>query len=264
PAAPLEIGGEIALTGEFIVRSYRVSPSELNFGVYKKKGVTLTATFTAAAGIEADNAQGKDLISPFLKAVLPAANARKAGISGDTATELNHALKDCLDRSLSIAMNVACSAGHADEAAVLYSINLASGQDAETDAAIASALKGDWTLLDALPNAKPLRNVLRETKQSKQKININLLGTYNATTVDDYVASCTILHDENGQLTVTDKVKASRIAAATTPFGADADKLRKALAEATLATLTYAAASTGAQLREFSVNQTYFRYKADM
>ncbi|MGA8026081.1 MAG: hypothetical protein WB992_02980, partial [Bryobacteraceae bacterium] len=264
PGVTLKIGGEIALTGDFIVRSYKVSQGELRLGVYKKKGTTLSASFTAGAGIETD-VDGTDVIPAVLDAVLPGVDPKKAGITGDAAADLKSALKDCIDHTLSVAINVACSAALTDEAAVVYSIKLAAGNEDETDSAISSALKGDWTRLDSLSTATKLRNVLKDTKDFKQKININLLGVYNATTLEDYVRSCTILHDENGQLTITDKVKATRISTAAVPYAADAEKLRRVIAEATLATMIYGAASgaTGAKLSAFSVKQTYFRYKRE-
>jgi hypothetical protein len=53
---------------------------------------------------------------------------------------------------------------------------------------------GDWTELDALPNAQVLRNVIKHTTERRHKLAINLLGIYNAVSVADFVRSCTILH----------------------------------------------------------------------
>ena len=47
------------------------------------------------------------------------------------------ALEDCVDHSLSLSLNAACSAAITDEAAVAYSINLSSGDQGKTDAALA-------------------------------------------------------------------------------------------------------------------------------
>ncbi len=262
PAMTIEVAGQIGVTGEFIVRCYRPSDTELRLGVYKKKGTTLAVSLSAGAGVEAD--LGKtDLLSAVMGAAIPGVDPEKAGITGPTADCLKRVLKDGIDRSLSIALNATCSAAFTHEAAVVYSMDLAAGASAATDAAIAAALRGDWTHLDALPNARVLRNIVANTKEQRHKIAISLLGIYNASSVEDFVQSCTILHDENGHIVITDRAKASRIAVASTPILADADRLRAALAEAFVATVTYTAA--GAKWNaNLSVAQTYFRYKNEM
>lgn len=259
PADALEIAGKVSLTGEWIVRSYKASDTEVQLGIYKKKGSTLSARFEASAGIQANTGNG-DLLSGFFGAVLPGIDIKAAGLTGDDAENIQSAVKSCLDHSLSISFNAICSASRADESAVVYSVDLGSGDRDQTDLALASALRGDWTLLAALPNAKPLRNIVKQTHESSNQIPINLLGIYNAASVTDFVKTCTVLHDENGQISVLDKIDAKRIAAAGTPYGADANRLRSALAECFLATFAYTAGSglVGA------LRQNYLRYRANM
>lgn len=259
PLPTLEIDGQIALVGEFIVRCYKVSDTQVQFGVYKKKGAALTASFQAGAGITASTGQG-DLLSKFFGAVLPGIDVQAAGLTGDDAQNIQDAVKSSLDHSLSVSFNTACTASRTDEAAVIYSVDLAGADHNQTDAALASALKGDWTLLDRLPNAKQFRNVVKQTHEDGGQIAINLLGIYNAGTVADFVKSCTVLHDENGQISVMDQIDAKRVAVAGTPYMADADRLRAALAECFLATFTYAAGSRV----QSALRQNYVRYKASM
>jgi hypothetical protein len=259
PQATLQVAGEIALLGEFVVRSYKTSETQLILGVYKKKQSTLTVKFTAAGGVAAD--LGKtDVLTPFLDAVFPGMTAAAAGFAGDDGAALGAALKDCVDNSLSAAVNGSCSASQSDEAALVYAIDLAGGNAGQTDAALTSAFRGDWTLIDALPNAKPTRNIFKEVHDRKHKITINLLGFFNAITVNEYVKTCTILRDPNGPIVLIDKAKASHVQAAGLPHLADADKLRSALAEGFLSTVTYAAA----QLKDFTVQQSYEKYAAKM
>src|SRR5208283_2819727 len=101
--------------------------------------------------------------------------------------------------SLSLSLNATCSASLTDEAAVAYSIKLNDGDVKKTDSALAAALGGDWSALASLPNATPLRNILRDTDKFEHKVVINLLGIYNAQSVGQFVKSCTILHDPDGQ-----------------------------------------------------------------
>ena len=265
PDITVKLTGEICLTGDFVVRSHRVSASDLHLGVYKKKGRSFKVTFTSSAGVEAD-VGGKDLISTFFGAVFHAPDLSKLGITGEDAGALDNAIHDCVDNSLSLSLNAACSAAFTDEAAVAYSVNLSSGDPGKTDAALASALHGDWSALAALTNATSLRNIARETEKLEHKVVINLLGVYNAESVDQFVKTCTILHDPDGQIVVTDKVTASHVAVASGPFLADADKLRSALSEAFLATVTYVAGSSAgsAHIKDFTASQTYFRFQDKM
>jgi hypothetical protein len=267
PGANLTIAGEIALSGEFVARSHKSSATELQLGIYKKKGSTFTATFTAGAGVEAD--LGKtDLISAFFKTAFPGVRPEQAGIVGDRADALRDVLGASIDRSLSIAMNIVCSAAATDEASVVYLIDLASGDPAKTDGALGSALKGNWTQLDSLPNARLLRNVFREAHDFHRSININLLGVYNAATLTDYVNSSKILRGDDGQIVIVDRVKASEIEVASKPNAADSEKLRSALAREFLSTVTYAPTAggpNGGKLNaNISVSQAYFRYARQM
>ncbi|MEO8049021.1 MAG: hypothetical protein ABI833_01280 [Acidobacteriota bacterium] len=260
PAATVEISGTIAVSGEFVVRSHKISDTELRMGVYKKQGTTLSAAITANAGIQATH-KHRDLLATVLGVAFGGAEADIFGIPASDADAFDGVLQESLNRSVSIALNLACSASRTHEAAVLYSIDLAGGDPAQTDTAIAAALRGDWTQLDHLPNARELRNVVKKTHEFQHKTVINLLGVYNAESVTDFVRSCTILHDENGGVVITDKASASRIATVQIPYAADPDKLRSALADAFLATVTYSAAAKGKLKASISASQSYFLYK---
>ncbi|HXE10841.1 MAG TPA: hypothetical protein VN633_01895, partial [Bryobacteraceae bacterium] len=223
------------------------------------------ATFTAGAGLEAQH-DSSDLLSDFFNAVLGGADLNAVGIPPANAAQLQDALAACIDRSLSVSMNVECSASTTDEAAAIYSINLATGDSVKTDEALSAALKGDWTKLAQLSNAKEIRNIVKTTRESRHAIEINLLGIYNAATVNDFVKSCSILHDGDGQIVVTDRETANHMAVVETPYTANPDKLRQALAEAFLCTITYTAGTPSNQriATDLSVSQNYFRYAATM
>lgn len=258
PEETLKLSGSIALCGDLIVRSHKVTNTTIDLGVYKKKGSTLTAGFTAGVGIGVDHG-ATDLAAGLLQTVFPGVDSKDSGISGDAAKGLNSALKDCIDRSLSIAMNVSCSAAATDEAAVIYRVDLNAGSLDETNTALKAALGGDWTLLSQLENAQRIRNIVTDSKEYKHKIAINLFGLYNAAEVDTYVQSCTILHDENGQVAVIDKTSASRLSVAATPYAADPDKLRTALAQDFLSTASYAVVASKLQ-PTLAIQQSYFLY----
>jgi hypothetical protein len=265
PAVTLGVTGTVSLDGEFVVRCYKETRQRVTLAVYKKKGTTVTAALNAGAGLEAEH-DSSDLLSRFFNAVLSGPDLKTIDIPPANATQLEDALAACVDRSLSVSMNVECSASITDEAAVIYSIDLATGDAAKTDDALSAALKGDWTKLAGLSNAHELRNIVKTTKESRHAIEINLLGIYNAATVNDFVKSCSILHDGNGQIVVTDRETANHMAVVETPYAADANKLRQALAEAFLCTVTYTAGAPASPglTTDLSVSQTYFRYAATM
>jgi hypothetical protein len=124
-------------------------------------------------------------------------------------------------------------------------------------------MQGDWTDLEALPNAKRIRNIAVETIEKKRSITLNLFGFYSATSTTDYLKSCTILVDDSGQLSITDKLDASRISASSSPYASDSAKLRQALIEDFLCTATYAAVSGKLQLKLTAI-QSYLDYNQNM
>jgi len=65
PNVTLQLSGAIGITGDFIFRSWKKTDSLVQIGIYKKRGTTLSANFTAAAGIGADIGTS-DVLGPLL------------------------------------------------------------------------------------------------------------------------------------------------------------------------------------------------------
>ena len=244
PEAKLKVSGEIGVTGDYIIRSYRKSETALQFGMFKKRGSEFSAGFTAITGLES-TVGGQDVVSGILSAIT-GVDAKKAGLSDEQAGDISKVLKESIDRSLSMSLNLACSAAFTHESAVIYEITLNENQT-DTDAALNAAFDGDWTKLTKLSNAKPLRNVVCNCEETKHSFIMNLLGVYNYESSADFLKNCTILHNpEDHSVTITDKETANSVSVASTPLTADANRLRSALSEASLATIAYAALkSTG-------------------
>lgn len=267
PSVTVELAPSIQVSGDLLVRSYKVSESVLRLGVYKKRGTTLSVSFTAAAGIEGEIGT-TDVLGALLNKALPGVDIAATDITGDNAAALNAAIQAGLDRSLSAQVNATCSATLTDEAAVLYEIDLEGGDTGATDGALGSALHGDWTSLEKLSqqtpaNVRRLRNIAVETVDKKRSFTVNLFGFYSAVSVSEYLKSCTVLVDESGQISIIDKLDASRISASVAPFAADGEKLRRALMEDFLCTATYAV--VGGKLDfKLMVVQNYLEYKPEM
>jgi hypothetical protein len=261
PDAKASIKGSITLAGSFIFRAYREAAGKLIVGLYKQKKTTLSAAFSESAGIGVD-VDKTDILAQVLNAVLPSADLDNLHLDHGQKAELTKALKGCVDQSISIALNAACSASVTDEAAVIYELDLNVADLSRTDVALAAALKGDWSAIDALTNARRLRNIVRELHERNHKLTINLLGLYNATSIADYVTSTTVVHDENGQVAIMDKVAAQTLSAGTTPYAAKTDKLRSVLAQAFIATVAYGASAGKIGVTSFAVQQSLLEYKA--
>jgi hypothetical protein len=262
PSATVKIAGSLAVTGDLLVRSHKISAVLLHLGVYKKQGSTLSASLTASAGVGVQGG-GIELLGAVLNAALPAVDVAKTGMPADTVKALNDVIKDSLDRSISIGLNATCSASTTHEAAILYEIRLDQGDPAKTDLALGAALRGDWTLLAILHNATLIRDISVETRERKQTLSLNLLGFYNAVSVTDYVSKCTILRDDTGQLTIVDALTSSRIAATSTPYSADANKLRTALAQDFITTASYIAVGSKLNLN-LTLAQDFMDYSNSM
>ena len=262
PTATAKVSAALTLFGDFLVRLYKKDASTLIFGLYKKQGSVFTVSVDLDAGMMAGTGT-TDLLGTLLNAALPGVDTAKSGLSPDDAKALNGVIKDALDRSIEAELNISCSAATTDEAAVLYEIELNSGDAGKTDEALAKALKGDFTALEDLPNAHPKRNILVTTKERRQTMSVNLLGLLSAVSVTEYVSKCTILTDDTGQLTVVDKVEATQIQAVSEPYEADPNKLRKALSTAFLATASYAVIGSKLGLT-LSISQSYLEYDALM
>jgi hypothetical protein len=265
PSVTVEVAPSIEITGDLLVRSWKVTDNLLVIGVYKEHGGTVSVSFTAGAGIEGEIGS-TDILGTILNKALPGVDVAKAGITGDNANALNAAIKDGLDRSLSAQLNAAFSSSITDQAAVIYQVRLDPGE--AIDDALGKALHGDWTQLEKLSlqssgTVQRLRNIAVDTVEKNFSLNLNLFGFYSAVSVDDYLKSSTALVDESGQISLIDKIDASRIRASSAPLMADTDKLRKALMEDFVCTATYVVVAGKLNL-QMTATQTYFDYDRNM
>jgi hypothetical protein len=262
PALTVKVKGDIAMTSEFSVRFRRSAANLLRIGLYKKKGTTFEASFCPSAGLEA-NVGKTDLIQAFFTAVAPGVDF--SGLQPGDGERFQKVLKDSLDRSLSISLNAACSAALSDEAAMVYEVDIAAANQATKDA-IGRALRGDWTGISSLANARKIRNVVTETVEKKFSLNVNVLGLYNCRSVEDFVKSMRVIkNQEDGSIVITDSSTATQIVVASTPLAAAADRLRGALYEAFIATATYKALGAGIGVAAtFGASQEFLAYEDSM
>jgi hypothetical protein len=260
PSLTLGVQGDITLTAEFGLRVRRTAQNLIHMGIYKKRGTTFDASFTASAGVGA-NLGSTDLINEFFTAIDPGIDVSKSG----SAADFEQVLSDSLDRSLTISLNAACTAAFADEAAVIYEIDVTT-PDSATKEAIDSALTGDWTKISKLVNARKIRNVITETVENRYSLTVNLLGLYNYSSVADFVRSMQLVTDPTtGKVVITDTETAKQITVASTPLAADSDRLRLALYNSFLATAVYQALISGSGVTAgFCATQEFVLYQDSM
>lgn len=262
PHLTLKVMGEIELQTEYGVRFRRIDETRLRIGLYKKHGADLKVAFNAGAGVGASIA-GTDLIDTFLSAIDP--GVKSQSLSPDDVSKFRQVLKDSIDHSLAISMNVACSASESDEAALAYEIDVS--KEAElTKAAIAEALHGNWTAISKLPNGKEMRNLVTETIDKKSSLTVNLLGLYNYRSVADFLKTMKVFRNlEDGSITITDSASASFISTASTALAVDGGRLRAALYRGFIVTATYKALFTAIGTEpSLSARQDFLLYKASM
>jgi hypothetical protein len=262
PQLTVKVAGEIELTTEYSVRFRRIDESRLRVGLYRKHGADLKIDFSAGAGVGANIGQ-TDLIDAFLAAIDP--GVKSQSLSPDDVSKFQEVLKDSIDHSLAISMNVVCSAADGDEAAFAYEIDVT--KEAElTKAAIAEALHGNWTAVSKLPNGKQMRNLVTETLDKKSSLTLNLLGLYNYRSVADFLKTMKVLRNlEDGSITITDTASASLISSASTALAVDGDRLRAALYRGFIVTAAYKALFTGIGTEpSLSARQDFLLYKTSM
>jgi hypothetical protein len=259
-ASKVALEGSIAISGEFVFRSWKTSDTELLIGLYKKKGTTLTVSFVASGGMKAEEGT-TDLIKKVFGLLAPGADTSVLGADpGDIKT----ALKQSVDHSLMMSMNASCSAAFSNESAFIYTVDLTRHPD-ETDAALNAAIRGNWTPIARLPNSRELKSAVGHTIDANHKMVVNLLGIYNYASVADFIKSCIVVHCiEDGSATITDKETAKRITVAATPYQAAPDQLRHALSEAAISTAAWSFAKTANSSRlTSSQTQVIYNQSAD-
>lgn len=240
-ASCVALKGAIAITGEFVFRSWKQSDNELLIGLYKKKGTTFSVSFTAEAGMEAE-AGSTDLVAKVFGLLSPTADS---SVLGKDPGGLREALKKSVNHSLMMSLNASCAASVADESAFVYAVDL-SGDQTRTDAALNAAIAGNWTKIAELSNATERRNAVGRMIASNHKIIVNVLGIYNYANLSEFLSKCTVAHcADDGSATITDVETASRITVASAPYEAAPDQLRQALSEAAISTAAYSFAKAG-------------------
>jgi hypothetical protein len=257
------------ISGSYQMRARRKDADTIELSFFRESGTTLTADFSASAGVTA-KLGATDLIASLLGAISTDPTGDKkllADLQPAEIKTLSDAIKGGLNHSLQACLDVILSAATDDQAAFQYEIEPAQ-LSPDASAAVDQALKGDLSLLTEMegdmqdggtlaPGVTMLNSVLSETRKRGATLKINLLGILNYLTVSELIPNSEILTDAvTGDVTIKETVTGNSIMAVAEPLDRN-EALRKALFDSVLATTSYRAGKAVA-LPDLSCEQMHF------
>ncbi|HEX6733123.1 MAG TPA: hypothetical protein VF074_24085 [Pyrinomonadaceae bacterium] len=263
----IKVGASFAITGAYQVRAQKIANDKVRLGYYKKRGTEFVLKASAAGGLSIGPGEF-DAIAPLLKAIssdpsLDAEALRKGGLNEGQIEAIKKVLEAGISRKLEVALGFELNAERSAEAAFLFEIEI-NNLDETGRKALANALDGDLSALARREEQLPagitlIRSIFTEVQKRKHALKFNLLGIYNFISVSTLILKGTVMFDPaTGEVIITDKATASRIAASTLNFAADSEKLRKILAESVLITAAYRCSKLVTLPPELKISHSYF------
>ena len=255
PPVALKAGGSISvgvavqLSGEYQVRLTKSGPQQVRLGFYRKSGTAFSIKATASAGVSANVGEG-DILGKLISAISSDGKAdtdqlQKARLTPNQIQGIQDAITASISRTIEVAISAELGSTEQETAAFLYDINVSSLSPISRTA-LHRALNGDLGALteDAgltLSGIRAIRDIFASLRESKHSFSINLLGIVNYGWISKLVLAGKTLYDPStGQLVIADTATASRIGTTIMNIGvADAEKLRRVMAENFLITIAY-------------------------
>lgn len=263
----IKVGASFELSGAYQLRVQKVAKGKIRLGYYKKRGSEFNLSVTASSGVTVGVGKN-DLLEQLLKAISKNPEVDKAaleqgGLSEAQIGDIKKVVEAGVARKLELSLGFELSDLRTSEAAFLFEIELGKLDDAGRRA-IHDALDGNLSGLTKgegeLPRGVSLvRSIFTEVQKKSHALKINLLGIFNFISVSTLMLKGTVMFEPaTGELVITDKATATRIAASTLNFAADGEKLRKVLAESVLITAVYRCSKLVAQPPELTMSHSYF------
>ncbi len=248
--ASVAVGAAFKFSGEYQIRVQRLAGTLFRLGFYRRRKKDFSVTASASASITT-SLDASTLFKNFLPAISaqPMVDENElltGGVSADRIAAIECALKNAVDRTLSIGASVELQALDENDAMFLYEVDLSAISD-NGKAMIESALRGDLTALvatdhDPGPGIRILKTLIASSKTLRHSLKVNLLGIYNVLSVAELIKSGSTAWDATtGEFVLTDSENASRIDIDSKNYGANPEKLRHVLSENLLITSVYRA-----------------------
>jgi hypothetical protein len=275
PELAVSAGGAVTVAAscsvdwDYQLRIRKLDAAHVSLGFYRKQGSETKVSVDASAGISAGTSD-TDLFSSIIAAVSKGAAAdstslQALGLPDDQQDAIEAAVKNAAQRKLEISVLACLTTGDSHSAAFLYEFDLTALDDAG-NSALSAALRGNLSSLtgDSLPaGVQMVRSITTELQKTDMTWKINLLGIYNYISILDLIRQGTVAFEPiTGDLVITDKIIAERIAVSTVNFGADSDKLRHVLADSFLITAVYRGSKSLVSAPEISCSHSYFEMQA--
>lgn len=258
----IKIGASFELIGNYQLRLHKTDENKLRLGYYRKRGTEFGVKVSASVGLSG-GVKKFDAIEELLKAIssnptLDVQALKAGGLSEGQVESIKKVLEAGISRKLELASSFELNSSQSQESAFLFEIDLAAISEAGRRA-VHKALDGDLSDLVNPPSGiTTLKTIFTETQKTKHALKINLLGIYNFFSVSTLVLKGTVMFEPiTGQLTITDKTTATRIAASTLNFAADADKLRKVMSESVLISAAYRCSKLLIQPPTLAITHSY-------
>lgn len=263
----IELGAGFEIIGAYQIRVQKTGADKVRLGIYRKHGEEFSLNASASAGVSA-GVGNFDVIERLMKAISsdPKADVetlKKGGLSEAQIEAIKKVIEAGISRKLEIALGYEFTSTDTSEAAFLFEFELERLDEAGRKA-LHKALDGDLSDLAAKDEEMPagvrlIRSIFTDIQSKKHTLKFNLLGIYNFISVSKLVLEGKVLFDrDTGDLIITDKATASRIAASTLNFAADSEKLRKVMAESVLITAAYRCSKLVIHQPEIEIAHSYF------
>jgi hypothetical protein len=250
--AKLDVKGSYKITSAWQIRSRAVSDGVIELGFYKQEGSDWEIAVTASAGVDV-SLGSTDLLTDLIKKLSKKLDADQqqltaAGLQPDDIKAINKAISDSIDHSIHASLSLDLKGLASDEAAFLYTIELAK-LNADTSAAVAAALDGDLTVIDRLnpqaqengvvgPGLTLVRSILTRTKESGATFKMNFIGLFNFRSLADFISKSQVIHEPvSGDVVFSETASGQRIGVISLPQ--EQQKLRKLIFDSILMTTTY-------------------------
>lgn len=266
-AGSIQVGAAFEITGAYQIRVQKMDDDKVRLGYYKKRGEEFSFTVSASSGLSVG--PGKfDVLVPLLKAISSDPKAdiealQKGGLTDAQIEAIKKVVEAGISRKLEIALGFELSSTDTWEAAFLFDFEL-NRLDETGRKALHNALDGDLSGLAVKNGQLPVgvhlvRSIFTDIQSKKHTLKFNLLGIFNFISVSSLILKGQVLFEPaTGELIITDKATASRIAASTFNFAADSEKLRKVLAESVLVSVAYKFSKLVTHKTELRIVHSYF------
>jgi len=267
--ASLKVGASVRVFGDYQIRVQKTGADTVRLGLHRRKGTELSLEVDASIGASV-NVGKRDLLIMLFAALSsePKVDVQtlvNSELSDSDIETMQKAVKQSLNRSLSLALSAEFSSLKSNEAAFLYEIDLR-GLNPASSEALQQALTGNFSALTSnegsLAGVTMVRSLTGTLREKRFTLKINLLGILNVLSIRDLVREGSLSFEPiSGELVIADKITSKKILIVREPFKSDAEKLRKVMFESLLITAAYRASPLAAGLN-LKTTHTYFESHA--